>query len=129
MIQSTQNSFEVARSDGITAGTRRPRGSSSCIKVDTEVVLQPAPAGLRSSYRKVRGRASWDFALAGLALVLRFDGDTVIAGRIVLSGAAPVPWRTRETARVLVGTKLDSAAIARAAEVVMGGAEPLEHNG
>ncbi len=97
-------------------------------EIITEVVLQPAPDGLRSSYRKVRGRASWDFALAGLALVLRFDGDTVIAGRVVLSGAAPVPWRTRETAKVLVGTTLDSATIARATEVVMAGAEPLEHN-
>jgi len=92
-------------------------------------VTIPAPGpGLRSSYRKVRARASWDFALAGVALALAFDGDTVTAARVVLSGVAPVPWRSREVEEAVVGTTLDDTTIAAAAKAAISGAEPLTHN-
>jgi xanthine dehydrogenase YagS FAD-binding subunit len=94
----------------------------------TEVVLPPASAGLRSSYRKVRDRASWDFALAGVALALRFDGSTVVEAKVFLSGAAPVPWRATNVERAITGTTLDAATIAAAAEACVDGAEPLSEN-
>jgi len=94
----------------------------------TEIVL-PAPArGLRSSYRKVRTRGAWDFALAGVALAIVFDGDTVRSARIFLSGAAPVPWRATAAEKAIVGTTLDSSAIDKAAAATVVGAQPLEHN-
>jgi xanthine dehydrogenase YagS FAD-binding subunit len=95
----------------------------------TEIVLPPPPTGLRSSYRKVRARASWDFALAGVALAIRFDGATVAGARVFLSGAAPVPWRSAATERAIVGRKLDAATIQAAADAVTAGAEPLAKNG
>jgi xanthine dehydrogenase YagS FAD-binding subunit len=68
-------------------------------------ILVPRPAdGLRSAYRKVRARGSWDFALAGVALALRVRGGSVVDGRIVLSGAAPVPWRSRAAEAEIVGS-------------------------
>jgi xanthine dehydrogenase YagS FAD-binding subunit len=95
----------------------------------TEIVL-PAPAkGLRSSYRKVRTRGAWDFALAGVALAIVFDGDTVSSARIFLSGAAPVPWRATDAETAIVGTTLDTATIEKAAKATVAGAEPLEYNG
>jgi xanthine dehydrogenase YagS FAD-binding subunit len=95
----------------------------------TEIVL-PAPApGLVSSYRKVRARGSWDFALAGVALALVIDGGRVKEARVVLSGAAPVPWRARGAEAALAGRKLDAKSAAAAAEAAVVGAEPLEHNG
>jgi len=95
----------------------------------TEIIL-PAPAnGLRSSYRKVRTRGAWDFALAGVALAIVFDGDTVRSARVFLSGAAPVPWRSKATEDAIVGTSLDAATIDKAAAATVAGAEPLEQNG
>jgi xanthine dehydrogenase YagS FAD-binding subunit len=98
-------------------------------EVLTEILL-PAPArGLRSSYRKVRARQAWDFALAGVALALRFDGPRVAEARVVLSGAAPVPWRSRLVEQAITGSTLDEATLDRAAVAVVQGADPLEHNG
>jgi xanthine dehydrogenase YagS FAD-binding subunit len=95
----------------------------------TEIVL-PAPAkGLKSSYRKVRTRGAWDFALAGVALAIVFDGDTVRSARIFLSGAAPVPWRVEAAERAITGTTLDAATIDKAAAATVADAEPLENNG
>jgi xanthine dehydrogenase YagS FAD-binding subunit len=95
----------------------------------TEIVVPAAARGLRSSYRKVRTRGAWDFALAGVALAIVFDGDTVRSARIFLSGAAPVPWRAEAAERAITGTTLDAAAIDKAAAATVAGAEPLEKNG
>ena len=94
----------------------------------TEILLPPA-IGIRSSYRKVRARQSWDFALAGVALAVQFKEGRVEKARVVLSGAAPVPWRSREAEKVLTGRRLDNETAAQAAEAAVKNAEPLEQNG
>ncbi len=93
-------------------------------------ILLPAPtAGLRSTYRKVRARRAWDFALAGVALAIRFDGPQVAQVRVVLSGAAPVPWRAKAVEQWLVGRRLDSPTAAKAAAMAVQDATPLSQNG
>lgn len=94
----------------------------------TDVFLPPPMEGTRSSYRKVRTRRSWDFALAGVALHLRFKGDGVERARVVLSGAAPIPWRSKEVEGAITGRRLDADTVAQAAEAAVKNAQPLEHN-
>jgi xanthine dehydrogenase YagS FAD-binding subunit len=96
-------------------------------EIVTEIVLPPV-RNLRSSYRKVRARASWDFALAGIALALRLNDGVVAEARAVLSGAAPIPWRSREIEEAITGKKLTADVIARAAEASMKNARPLAGN-
>ncbi len=95
----------------------------------TEIVLRPPPEDTRASYRKVRARASWDFALAGVAMVLRFEGSVVAGARVFLSGAAPVPWRAQGVEEAIVGKTLDGPVVAAAAKAAVAGAEPLTKNG
>lgn len=97
-------------------------------EVVTEILLPAPPAGLRSSYRKIRARRSWDFALAGVALALVMEGDTVKDGRIVLSGAAPVPWRSREAEECIIGRSITLDTARKAAAAAMAQAEPLAQN-
>ena len=97
-------------------------------EIVTEVLL-PAPSkGLRSSYRKVRARRSWDFALASLALALTMSQRRVTSVRVVLGGAAPVPWRSREAEEIIAGKQLDAATVTKAAEAAMSKAQPMDHN-
>jgi xanthine dehydrogenase YagS FAD-binding subunit len=98
-------------------------------EIVTEIILPPPPQGLRSSYRKVRARQSWDFALAGVAFSFKFKDGLVERARVVLSGAAPIPWRCQETEKFVLNKRLDAGTVARAAEIAMKNAEPLEHNG
>jgi xanthine dehydrogenase YagS FAD-binding subunit len=98
-------------------------------EVVTAITLPATPSGLRSSYRKVRARGSWDFALAGVALALSFDGNRVRGGRVVLSGAAPVPWRSHEAERVIGGRAIDATVAAEAAAAAVQDAMPLKRNG
>src|SRR4030043_2152052 len=94
----------------------------------TEILLAPQSKGLLSSYRKVRARQSWDFALAGVALALKLKEDRVEKARVVLSGAAPIPWRSKEAEQTLTGNPLNTDTITRAVNAALKNAEPLEKN-
>jgi xanthine dehydrogenase YagS FAD-binding subunit len=97
-------------------------------EIITHVVLPLVSENLKSAYRKVRARRAWDFALAGAALALEMEGDTVVDARVVLSGAAPIPWRSRAVEKTIIGRHLDRQTIASAAAAVTKNAEPLENN-
>ncbi len=98
-------------------------------EIVTEVLLPPVEPGLRSSYRKVRGRGAWDFALAGVAVALLMKGSTVARARVVCSGVAPVPWRSEAVERAITGKALTTEVVAAAAEAGVRDATPLEKNG
>jgi xanthine dehydrogenase YagS FAD-binding subunit len=94
----------------------------------TEVQVPPPAAGQRGVFRKYRLRNSWDFALASVAAVVRLDGDQCTAARVVLGGLATQPIRAAAAEGALVGSRLDDATIARAAEQAAAGARPLRLN-
>jgi len=97
-------------------------------EIVTDVLLPAPAAGLRSTYRKVRPRQTWDFALVGAAVALRLAGGRVAEARIVLSGVAPMPWRVPRAEAALTGRRLDARTIAASAAAAADGAAPLEQN-
>lgn len=115
--------FFVPPSKDVTKETVLEKG-----EIVTEIILPPPLTGLKSSYRKVRARRSWDFALAGVALALRITSDKVTDARIVLSGAAPIPWRSVDAEKALMGNVLDPDSIKHAAALSVNNAQPLNHN-
>ncbi len=117
------DNFFVPPSKDVTKETVLETG-----EIVTEITLPSQLTGLKSSYRKVRARQSWDFALAGVALVLQMTGGKVADARIVLSGAAPVPWRAVDAEKALTGNVLDPDSIKRAAALSVNNARPLKHN-
>jgi xanthine dehydrogenase YagS FAD-binding subunit len=98
-------------------------------EVVTEIVIPPQPRGTRGTYRKVRARGSWDFALTGAAVVVTVAGGSVERARIVLSGVAPAPWRVPEAERAVVGKRITARTARSAAAAAVKGAQPLSDNG
>ena len=95
------------------------------------IVGVEVPASLfaaRSRYLKVRERASYEFALVSTAVAIELVDGTVSSARVALGGVAPKPWRARGAEEVLVGDRLDAAAIAAAGAVAVRGARPLRDN-
>jgi xanthine dehydrogenase YagS FAD-binding subunit len=93
------------------------------------VELAPAAPTVRSTYRKVRDRASFAFAVVSVAAVAELDGaGAVVACRIALGGVAPVPWRARTAEAALRGAPATEASFAAAAEAELAAAEPLPDN-
>ncbi len=82
----------------------------------------------RGIFLKSMERRAWAFALAGVALQLRLDGDRVAEGRMVLGGVAPIPWRAKEAEMVLMGQKLSEDLVQRAGEAAVSGVRPMRDN-
>jgi len=116
-------SFFVLPSQDVTRETVLRPG-----EIVTEIVL-PSLRDVRSSYRKVRARGAWDFALSGVALGLRLSSDRFVEwARVVLADVAPIPWRALDAEKALIGRRLEVTVIAEAAAACVKGAEPLSQN-
>lgn len=93
------------------------------------VELPPLPIASRSAYRKVRGRASFEFALVSVAAALEVDRGTVRDARLALGGVAHKPWRAFRAEEALRGAPASAESFARAADAELEHAEPLRDNG
>jgi len=94
----------------------------------TGVLLPAAPAGLPSAYRKARDRASYAFALASVAAVLRVTDGVVDHAGIAFGALAHRPWRARRAEQALVGAAPTAAAFEHAVDLELSAAEPLRDN-
>ena len=89
----------------------------------------PAPLpGARSTYRKVRDRASYAFALVSVGAVLVVEGGVVREARIALGGVAHKPWRATKAEQALQGHAPSEAAFRAAAAAELADARPLRDN-
>ncbi len=84
----------------------------------TAVTLPPPPPG-RQTYRKVRDRSSYAFALVSVAAVVATEGGTITAVRLAFGGLAPMPWRDRAVEDALVGQSATPDQFAMAADALL----------
>jgi xanthine dehydrogenase YagS FAD-binding subunit len=92
-------------------------------EIITAFRIPVGPWTRRSSYVKVRDRASYEFAIASAAVALELQGDTVQQVRIGLGGIAYRPWRAVEAEQALNGQPLTEANVEAAATVALRGAQ------
>ena len=95
----------------------------------THLTLPSLPEGTKSLYLKLRDRASYEFALASAAVVLRYSNGRIEFVRVALGGVGAVPWRSREAEKFLLGKAATPANFRAAAEAALGGARPQSQNG
>ena len=96
----------------------------------TAVELPALPFAARSTYRKVRDRASYAFALVSVAAALDVAADgTVRDVRLALGGVAHKPWRAFKAEAALRGRPATAESFQAAAQAELADAAPLSHNG
>jgi xanthine dehydrogenase YagS FAD-binding subunit len=117
-------SFFVLPKDSVTRENVLQPG-----EIITEILLDAPRAGVRSTYRKVRERGAFDFALASAAIVLTMAEGEVQTLRVVLGGVAPIPWRSQEAEKAIAGKPLDASVAAAAAAAAVKDAMPLADSG
>ena len=95
----------------------------------TGVALPPAAFARNSTYRKVRDRSSYAFALVSVGAAIDVEDGTIRDLRIALGGVAHKPWRARKAEDLLRGGPATEAAFAAAAAAELEQARPLSQNG
>ena len=93
----------------------------------TEVELPPL-AFSRSTYRKVRDRSSYAFALVSAAVALDVDNGTIRDVRIALGGVAHRPWRCSKAESSLRQMPATEEAFNVAADAELADAVPQRDN-
>lgn len=132
-----------------TVHTRGPKGERSIAlddfyllpgsTPDKETVLEPGeliayvtlpalPQGIRSHYLKLRDRASYEFALASAAVVVKVVGGKVAYARVAMGGVGTRPWRSKEAEEALHGREVNEKTFRVAAEAALKPAKPLRDN-
>ncbi|MET3760021.1 xanthine dehydrogenase family protein subunit M [Sphingomonas sp. UYEF23] len=93
------------------------------------VALPALPFAAHSTYRKVRDRASYAFALVSVAAALETENGTIKEVRIALGGVAHKPWRAFKAEAALRGQVSSEANVRAAAELELADAAGLRDNG
>jgi xanthine dehydrogenase YagS FAD-binding subunit len=94
----------------------------------TGVELPPLAFASRSTYRKVRDRSSYAFALVSVAAALDVQGGVIRDLRLALGGVAHKPWRAAEAERLLRGQPPSAEKFHAAANAELAAAKPLRDN-
>jgi len=82
----------------------------------------------RSTYLKIRDRASFEFAVVSVAAALRIEDGVIAEARLAAGGVAPLPWRLGRSEAALIGRAATQQAFLAAAELAIADASPLEGN-
>jgi xanthine dehydrogenase YagS FAD-binding subunit len=113
----------------------RPPGTTPHIETNlatgeliTAVTVPPPPPG-GQRYRKVRDRASYEFALVSVAVVLATTDGTITESRVAFGGVASMPWRSTEAEAALSGQPANWQTYQAAADRAIEGAQAQEENG
>jgi xanthine dehydrogenase YagS FAD-binding subunit len=93
----------------------------------TAVILPPQPPGCQR-YRKVRDRASYEFALISVAVIIATDRGTITKARVAFGGVAHKPWRSIDAEAALKGQPVTLATYQAAADAAMSNAVGRGHN-
>ena len=108
------------RDDGIDYMAKQPD------EVVTSLRLS-ADRNTRSAYVKLRRRGSIDFPIAGAAVALQLEGDTVVRCRIVLSAVASHPLEATAAEDFLRGRRIEADTVRQTAELAAKPAKPLDN--
>lgn len=95
----------------------------------TAIELPKLPFAHRSTYRKVRDRASYAFALVSVAAAIQIEDGLVRDVRLALGGVAHKPWRAFTAETALRGQRAEEASFLGAADAELADARPLRDNG
>ena len=129
---------EIESTDGVTRTV--PLSDFYLIPTDpaVETVLQPgelitavilpAPAEGRQTYRKVRDRASYAFAMVSVAARIKVTDGKITQAAIACGGIGSMPWRDSAVEDALIGQEPAREVFGKAADILVAEAAPKEGN-
>jgi xanthine dehydrogenase YagS FAD-binding subunit len=94
----------------------------------THVVLDAPVDGARSTYLKLRDRASYQFALASSGVIVAVQDNRIQHARIAMGGVGTKPWRAANAEQSLLGQPPGREVFSRAADIAFENARPYAHN-
>ena len=89
--------------------------------------MHPAQKG-KQTYRKVRYRTSYAFALVSIAGIVAVENGKITSARLAFGGIGPMPWRNEAVEQALVGHAPSDTAFHAAADALLADARGYGSN-
>lgn len=86
----------------------------------------PRPKGSSDAYLRMIPRTEMDIAVVGVGVSLTLENGTCTAARVGLGAVAPTVLLVEDAAKAIIGTKLDDAAIEKAAAACSAACNPID---
>jgi xanthine dehydrogenase YagS FAD-binding subunit len=94
----------------------------------TGVTIPKLPSGTKSLYVKLRDRASYEFALSSIAVVITMKGERIDRIRLAMGGIGTKPWRVEAAEKMLEGSVPSKEKFQAAADEFLKGAKGYSEN-
>jgi carbon-monoxide dehydrogenase medium subunit len=88
--------------------------------------MPPRPAGSSDAYLRMIPRTEMDIAVVGLGVSLTLKDGVCTAARVGLGAVAPTPLLVEAAGQALTGSRLDDAALEKAAEACRAACRPID---
>lgn len=129
---ASKDAERVVAFDGYFVSPRENLQAETVLRPDeilTEVRVPYAPPGTFHAFEKFndKGLPTWDFAQVSVAVAAHVVDGVWQAGRIVLGGVAPVPYRATVVEEALDGKDVDGALV-EACAAFRTVTRPMSHN-
>lgn len=95
-------------------------------EIVTSVFVPTPPAGTGTAYISVSQRGQLDCSAIGLGAKVTMDGNRCTDARIVVGACAPVPLRTKDAEKMLIGQELTDDVIRKAAQKASEETSPID---
>jgi len=113
----------------LPSATTAPDSSLAASDIVTAIHVDDASRfAPRSTYLKIRDRASFEFAVVSVAAALRIEDGVIAEARLAVGGVAPLPWRLGRSEAALIGRAPTEQAFLAAGDLAIEGARPLQRN-
>jgi len=122
-VQGPNGRREIAVED-VPAGPGRTHLKPGEILVS--FTLPPRPAGSSDAYLRMIPRTEMDIAVVGVGVSLTLKDGLCTAARIGLGAVAPTVLRVDAAAQALIGSRLDAAALEKAAAACSAACRPID---
>jgi len=122
-VQGPNGRREIAVED-VPAGPGRTHLKPGEILVS--FTLPPRPAGSSDAYLRMIPRTEMDIAVVGVGVSLTLKDGLCTAARIGLGAVAPTVLRVDAAANALIGSRLDAAALEKAAAACSAACRPID---
>ncbi len=98
-------------------------------EVVREIKIPLAKKREKSTYKKLKERGTWDFALVSAAVKGTISYREFKDIKIVLGGVAPIPWRLEKAEKQIKGQKVTEKLLRQAAREALKDARSMTENG
>jgi xanthine dehydrogenase YagS FAD-binding subunit len=106
-----------------------PTAHNSLDRGDLILQVEIPTARNRSAYLQISDKHAFDWALVSCAAAATVMGGKLKSPRVALGCISPVPHQVQAANDFLDGKTLDEATAAKAADMILADAQPLEFNG